>query len=360
LEQVDIAIRTAMSNKTSGGFKAEKLGKPGAGGKTSPLPYQYILGGSLLGLMLGLGLAYLLEAMDKGFRTPEEIRRQLGLPVVGHIPLLVPDEDAAARVAGGQLVPDPLLVCHYRPRSVEAEAYRAVRTALYFSVEGEGHKVIQVTSPNQGDGKSTLIGNLAIAIAQSGKKVLLVDADCRRPRQHKVFGLSPSTGLASYLSGTSDLDSGILPTVVEGLSILPCGPLPPNPAELLTSPKFPALLDELRQRYDFVLVDTPPLLAVTDPCVVAARVDGVLLTISMSRKARPQALRAREILATLGCKILGVVVNRLDRDGGSAYQSQTYGGYGYGYSYEYSSSDSQPELPTTGTVIGPSTPEEKI
>ena len=155
----------------------------------------------------------------------------------------------------------------------------------------------------------------------------------------------------------AELDSAILPTAVEDLSLLPCGPLPHNPAELLTSPRFPALLAELRQRYDFVLVDTPPLLAVTDPCVVAARVDGVLLTISMSRKARPQALRAREILATLGAKILGVVVNRLDRESGSAYQSQSYG-YGYGYSYEYTSSDSQPEMPVT-THRRP-TPEEKV
>ncbi len=334
--------------REAGGFDAQILGRPGPGGKASPNLYQFLLGGCLVGLLAGLGMAYLMEAADKSFRTPEEIRRQLGLPVVGHIPLLTPDEEAAGKIAAGQLVPDPLLCCYYRPRSVEAEAYRAVRTALYFSVDGEGHKVIQITSPNQSDGKSTLASNLAIAIAQSGKKVLLVDADCRRPRQHKVLGLSASIGLASVLTGQVDLEAAILATAVEGLSLLPCGPLPPNPAELLTSPRFPELLAELRQRYDFVLVDTPPLLAVTDPCVVAARVDGVLLTIRMSRKARPNAMRAREILATLGAKILGVVVNGLDREGGSSYQAQSYG---YTSEYADNGADVTSALTTAPQVI---------
>src|SRR5262249_50834335 len=151
--------------------------------------FQCILGGLFLGLLAGVGLGYLAESSDKSFRTPQEIRRRLGLPVVGHIPTLVGDAEAARKVQAGQDVLDPLLCSHYRPKSVEAEAYRAVRTSLYFSTQGEGHKVIQVTSPDMGDGKSTLIANLAISIAQSGKKVLLIDGDCRRPRLHKIFAL---------------------------------------------------------------------------------------------------------------------------------------------------------------------------
>jgi polysaccharide biosynthesis transport protein len=331
--------------REAGGFDAQILGRPGTGSKASPNLYQFLLGGALMGLLAGLGLAYLVEAADKSFRTPEEIRRQLGLPVVGHIPLLTPDADAVARAAAGQVGLDPLLVVHYRPRSIEAEAYRAVRTALYFSVDGEGHKVIQVTSANQGDGKSTLASNLAIAIAQSGKKVLLVDADCRRPRQHQILGVEASVGLAQVLIGQVALDAAIVATAVDGLSVLPCGPVPHNPAELLTSPRFPEILADLRQRYDFVLVDTPPLLAVTDPCVVAARVDGVLLTIRMSRKARPNAVRAREILATLGAKILGVVVNGIEREG-SAYQAQSYG-----YANYYTDTATTSAVTTTPPVV---------
>src|SRR5262249_3549316 len=143
--------------------------------------------------------------------------------------------------------------------------------------QGEGHKVIQVTSPNKGDGKSLLIANLAVSIAQSGKRVLLIDADCRRPRQHKVFNVRAESGLASVIGGMDDLPAAVVATAVPGLWLLPCGPVPPNPAELLTSPRFKHLLDEMREQYDFVLVDTPPLLAVTDPCVVAPRVDGLFL-----------------------------------------------------------------------------------
>jgi capsular exopolysaccharide synthesis family protein len=342
LEETTKRLNEMNRVREAGGFEAQILARPGTGVKVAPILYQFLLGGCLMGLLAGLGLAYLVEAADKSFRTPEEIRRRLGLPVVGHIPVLTPDPEAVRKVDAGQVVPDPLLCCHYRPRSAEAEAYRAVRTAIYFSVEGAKHKVIQVTSPNQGDGKSTLAGNLAIAMAQSGKKVLIVDADCRRPRQHKVLGLAASVGLADVLAGLTGIDDAIRATATEGLSLLPCGSLPPNPAELLTSPRFQELLGELRQRYDFVLVDTPPLLAVTDPCVVAARVDAVLLTIRMSRKCRPGAVRAREILAALGVKILGVVVNGLDREGGSGlYQADNYG-----YTEEYTDGAANPPEPS--------------
>src|SRR5262249_45123621 len=161
--------------------------------------------------------------------TPEEVRRRLGMPLVGHVPFLQPHQDAVRRAAAGESVPDPLLVTFYRPKSVEAEAYRAVRTALYFSTQGEAHKIIQVTSPKKGDGKSLLIANLAISIAQSGKRVLLVDADCRRPRLHKIFNLTATSGLASVIVHPEELPAAIQETAVPGLALLPCGPIPPNP-----------------------------------------------------------------------------------------------------------------------------------
>jgi capsular exopolysaccharide synthesis family protein len=321
--------------KDAGGFDAKVLSSPGPGIQVAPKMMMTLLAGLFLGSLAGVGLAYLADYADRGFRSSEEVRLRLGLPLVGHIPSLQPDADAAARAAGGEAILDPMLVSHYKSMSVEAESYRAVRTALYFGTQGEGHRIIQVTSPSKGDGKSLLIANLAISIAQSNKKVILVDADCRRPRQHKIFGVKAPVGLANVIAGTADLADAVQASRVANLDLLPAGPIPPNPAELLTSPRFQDLLDELRGRYDFVLVDTPPLLAVTDPCVVAARVDGLFLVIKLSRDARPKAERAREILTSLGVKVFGVIVNGITRRGGAGL----YAAERYDYTESYQETD---------------------
>jgi capsular exopolysaccharide synthesis family protein len=328
--------------RDAGGFDARPVSRPAAGGRTAPSLFYILASGLLLGTLAGAGLGYLAELSDKGFRTADEIRRRLGLAVIGHIPQLAPDEGAKAAVESGALALDPFLCTHYRPKSVDAEAYRAVRTALFFNAQGGGHNLIQVTSPDMGDGKSTLIANLAVCIAQSGKKVILVDADLRRPRIHKMLGLpSAAAGLATVIAGQDAVGDAVQQTVVPGLDVLPCGPLPPNPAELLTSPRLKELLDDLRGRYDFVLVDTPPLLAVTDPCAVAPRVDGVVLALRISKKSRPKAERAREILSTLGVKVLGVVVNGVTRGKGAA----RYGADPYDYTYgpdDYTGAEEEP------------------
>lgn len=314
----------SLVRETPGGIDAQPLSRPEAGAKIAPVAYQDLGLGLIAGLLLGAGLAYLAELSDKSFRNPAEIRNRLGLPLVGHIPFLAPDPDAERKRTAGETCPDPLLCTYYRPKSLEAEAYRAVRTALFFAAQSVGHKVIQVTSPNKSDGKSLMIANLAVMVAQSGKSVLLIDADLRRPRQHRMFGLEAPVGLAKVLAGEVEPPDAIVATGVPGLSILPCGTVPPNPSELLTSPRFNELLETVRGQYDFVLVDTPPLLAVTDPCVVAGRVDGVFLTIRLTRKGRPDAERAREILAGLNVKIIGVVVNGLARGAGGIYSPHHY------------------------------------
>ncbi len=314
------------ASRSGGGYDARVITKPAAGYQVKPVLTQSLAFGLLLGLIAGCGLASLAELTDRSFRSPAEIRRRLGLPVLGHVPPIrtgLPSErDAPSRL-------DPTLVGFLRPKSTEAEAYRGVRTQLYFSTQGRGHQVIQVTSPNPGDGKSTLAANLAVSIAQSGKRVVLVDCDFRKPRVHKLFDLpNPDVGLASVMAGDTSLDAAVRPCEVPNLSILPCGPRPANPAELLTSPSFADVLADLRGRFDFVVVDTPPVLAVSETAAVAARVDGVLLVFRMTKMARPMAERAREQLAAVGARMVGVVIN------GSAPKAEG-GGYAYGYAYRY-------------------------
>lgn len=360
VEEISKRLQSAGLVKDFGGYDARVIASPTAGKKVEPNVLVVFPLAALFGLLGGLGLAYVAEVSDKSFRTPEEIRRRLGLPVVGHIPFLKLSEKELQKANGACL--DPMLCTHYRSQSPEAEAFRGLRTALYFSTRGSGHKVIQVTSPDAGDGKTTLAANLAVSIAQAGKKVLLIDADLRKPRLHKVFGLSSATGLSSVIAGEEELQDAIQQSAVPRLWLLPSGPLPHNPAELLTSPHFKAILDSIREHtkfYDFVLIDTPPLLAVTDPCVVAPHVDGVLLTIRISKNGRPHAERAKEILGTLGAKILGVVVNGVSQHGSGAYGYGDYR-YGYGYATNYSNGeDGGGAPPVNGAVEAPGKPGEE-
>ena len=313
-----------------GGYEAETIAPPAVGTKIYPKPTLIFSLAAFLGLLAGFGLAYLAELADHSFRTPEEIRRYLSLPVVGHIPFFRLKDQEGAQAAAGDTGLDPVLYTVYHPKSQEAESFRGVRTSLFFSTRSEGFKVIQVTSPDTGDGKTTLAANLAVSIAQSAKKVLLIDADFRRPRIHKLFNIHTQQGLTSVIAGEAEPDNVIQPTAIPGLFALPCGPIPQNPAELLTLSHFGKVLAVLREKFDYVIIDTPPLLAVTDPCMVAPYVDAVMLTVRISKNVKPHASRAKEILATLGAKVLGVVVNGVGPDGG-AYG---YNNYRYGYTYK--------------------------
>lgn len=310
--------------RDSGGFEVRVLSRPGAGGKISPIFQQDMSMGLMLGLLVGVGLAYLADLADKSFRSPDEIRKQMGLPLVGHIPFFQPDPETSQRRASGDSTIDPMLCTYFKPKSIDSEAYRAVRTSMFFATQGQGLKVIQVTSPNKGDGKSLLISNLAITTAQSGKRVLLIDADCRRPRQHKVFNVRNDVGLVNVLNGAAAPADGVHETVIPGLFVMGSGPIPPNPSELLVSPRFKELLDGFREEFDYVFVDTPPLLAVTDPCIVAGKVDGLFLAIRLTRKGRPDAERAREILQALNVRTFGIVVNGVTRTNGGLYSAAAY------------------------------------
>jgi capsular exopolysaccharide synthesis family protein len=319
LQEVDLV-------KDYGGYSTQIVSPATIGVQVEPKAANILALAFLLGAIAGFSVGYLAEISDKSFRSPEEIHSFLGLPVVGHIPLMERDD----RNAADPSVIDPLIYVHHEPKSVEAEAYREVRTALYFSARGGGNRVIQITSPDPGAGKTTLAANLAVSIAQSGRKVLLVDADFRRPRLHKIFAVRDGEGLSSVLAGETELADAVKPCL-PCLSILPCGKRPANPAELLTSSQFSDLVHVMREQYEFVLLDTPPLLVVTDPCVVAARVDGVFMIIQVARNGRPGTQRSMELLSSIGAKVLGIVVNRVTHKGASKN-----GYYRSHYRYQYS------------------------
>jgi len=303
------------------------------------LPVILLIGG-LLGSLTGFGLGCLVELADKTFHNPDEIMKQLQVPLIGHIPVI----GQSKRYLVENSLIEPIVCTYHRPKSQVSEAFRAVRTALYFNTQGKNHSVIQVTSPTPGDGKSTLASNLAVSIAQSGKRVLLVDADMRRPRQHSTFGISSKVGFATVLSGQSQWREVMFECEeIEGLTLMPCGAKPYNPAELSSSPQVKVLIEEMREEFDFVIIDTPPLLAVTDPCPIAARVDGVVLCLRIKKNVRVSAERATEMISNLGAKCIGLVVNGVGAQSGygsqytyGAYRAgYSYNGYGYGYGYGY-------------------------
>lgn len=310
-------------------IRVTTLQHAGIGEKVAPSIAKCLAAGSLLGFMAGFGLGYLVEMFDKTFRSPQEVSKTLQLPMIGHIP-----EIQVEPIDGSKL--SEVLIAHHKPKSPLSENFRAIRTALYFSTSGGQHRVIQTTSPVPGDGKSTLTANLAVTIAQSNKRVLLLDADFRRPTMHKLFGTTNHVGLASVVAGEASPEHAIQETEVPNLSVMACGPRPDNPSELLTSPEFESLIKVLREQYDFVLIDTPPVLAVTDPGIVSARVDGVIMALRIRKNGRPSAVRARKILTDLDANILGIVVNGIDhRSGSYGYYSSYRRGYGYGYGYKY-------------------------
>jgi capsular exopolysaccharide synthesis family protein len=294
----------------------------------------------LLGSLLGFGLGCLVELADKTFHNPDQITKYLQVPLIGHVPVI----GQGKRYLVENSLIEPMVCTYHRPKSQVSEAFRAVRTALYFNTQGKQHSVIQVTSPTPGDGKSTLASNLAVSIAQSGKRVLLVDADMRRPRQHSTFGISSRVGFATVLSGQSEWrDCMFECEEIEGLTVMPCGAKPQNPAELSSSPQVKILIEEMREEFDFVIIDTPPMLAVTDPSPIAARVDGVVLCIRIKKNVRVSAERSTQMLQNLGANCIGLVVNGVGAQSGygsqytyGAYRAgYSYNGYGYGYGYGY-------------------------
>lgn len=338
----------------SGDLKVFPLDTAKLGYQFAPSMPKSLLMGGFLGCMLAAGLVFLREMSDRSYHSALDISEHLRLPVIGHIPVL---KRYKQKDAGEANVLDPRMVTVHQGNGSKSEAFRAIRTALYFSNQASGDQVIQVTSPTPGDGKSTIAANLAVSIAQSGRSVLLIDADLRRPRVGDLFGMECEHGLAWAIDQMADrktdeeLDCGeaIHETMVPNLSIMMAGERPDNPAELLASTSFERLLSLLRGKFDMIILDSPPMLAVSDPSNIVRRVDGVVMVVRLRKNIKPSVAQATRMLETLEANVLGVVVNGVgSRQAGSYGRASDQEGYAnsglsyrYGYGYSYGPSSGQ-------------------
>jgi capsular exopolysaccharide synthesis family protein len=315
---------------------------------SSPKKFRNLLLALFLGLFGGVGLALVVEYLDNSVKSVEDVERYSGLPTLGVVPAFGENSGAYGYYYAYQSgeyghkkkelekksekeaeeKPRSIeLITHFAPESAFAESYRSLRTALLLSSPQSNLRAIIVTSPLPSEGKSVTISNLAVSLAQMGKKVLLVDADLRRPKQHRIFNLKNHDGLTNYLALDLDPEKLVKTTIVPSLQLINSGPIPPNPAELLSSDKMAGLLEKLREGFDFILIDTPPILTVTDAQIVGKMADGLVLVIQAERTPREALSQAREILDMLRLKTLGVVINYLSLDTRGYYYRHYYRRY---------------------------------
>ncbi|MEN6426566.1 MAG: polysaccharide biosynthesis tyrosine autokinase [Phycisphaerales bacterium] len=291
-------------------------------GVQAPTQMARVMGiGLVLGLMVGGGLAFLRDWRDQRVRSADEITAILGVPILGAVPT-IPRRGIIRRGPRGRLA------MHTR----EFEAYRSIRTALFFGTACDDAKTLLVTSPGPLEGKTTLVSNLGVAMARAGQKTLIIDADLRKPMQHRVFSKKGhGKGLVDVLAGTAVLEEAVRPTDVEGLDVLESGPIVPNPSELLGSDAFWTVFERLKGRYDRILVDSPPVGIVADAQILAARCGLTLLVLRAQRSSRLTTQRARDALSTVSARVVGAVVNDVPR-GDTRYSHYGSGAYSYYHS----------------------------
>jgi succinoglycan biosynthesis transport protein ExoP len=309
----------------------------------------------LVGLIGGIGLALLREYLDNTVKTPDDIEMLAKLPSLAVVPAFgaANGNRRGLRLLKGASSnahqPHIELVSHHLPKSQTSEAFRALRTALLLSQAEHPPQVILVTSALPREGKTTAAANLAVTLAQLGDRTVLVDADLRKPGVGRVLSLGDGqfAGLSSYLAGVSSLD---LVTVrhpaVDNLSAIPTGPLPPNPADLLSSHRMADAIAELRKRFKFVVIDTPPVMAVTDAVILSVQSDGVLIVVRSGETPKVAFTRTRDLLASVKCRVLGVVLNAVDSSAPDYYYSYRYYPYSYGYG-----ADLAPDLASEEAVL---------
>jgi polysaccharide biosynthesis transport protein len=287
--------------------------------------------GLLLGLACGMGLAFVLESLDTSIRNMEELGAISTLPALGTIPLQLSNNGSLRKrlktVSSGSEMPEaPALVTYARPRSEAAEAYRALRTSILLSSFGAPPKVILVTSAMPQEGKTTISANSALVLAQRGSRVLLLDADLRRPGIDKLFGIKARGGLSTLISGVEKFEDVLVQSAeVPNLWILPAGPIPPQPAELLSSSVMKEYVIRWRSEFDHIIIDTPPCLSVTDAVVLSPEADRVILVARAGKTSKLALRRACDLLLRVNARVMGIVLNAIDVRSGHGYY-YTYGG----------------------------------
>jgi capsular exopolysaccharide synthesis family protein len=307
-----------------------------------------LLLGLMLGLAGGIGLVFVLESLDTSIRTMEEISAISTLPALGMIPLQLSSNGAFRKrlspvtAEADKHESSPHLVTYERPKSEAAEAYRSLRTSILLSSYGGPPKVILVTSALPQEGKTTISANSALVLAQRGGRVLLIDADLRRPGIDKVFGFRSRGGLSTLISGGDKSEDVIVPFPdVPNLWILPAGPIPPQPAELLGSSVMRDHLARWRNEFDHVIIDTPPCLSVTDAVVLSPEVDRVILVARAGKTTKLALRRACDLLLQVNARVMGIVLNALNMRAGEGYYY-----YSGRYSDHYYNEDTREDKPT--------------
>ena len=298
------------------------------GGPYKPNVKMNLLLAMVVGLFLGVGLAFFFEYLDNTIKTPEDVEQLIRLPSLGMVPEL--SYEKRKRSEKGAFYPVEL-VTHGHPKSVLSEAYRNIRTSILLSFSEKPPKKIVVTSANPFEGKTTTVINTAIALSQTGAQVVVIDGDMRKPRVHKIFegDGENGTGLSNYLSGIADLKMIVKRTEVPNLYYIPAGPIPPNPSELLGSKLFTTMLQALGVKFDHIVLDSPPVLGFADAAIISSAIDGVILVAAGGKTPKETLQHAKEALLQVNAKILGVVINRVD------IQKSYYGYYYYRYHYYY-------------------------
>lgn len=308
-----------------------------------PKKQRNLAAGLIVGLILGISLAFVQEALDSSVRTTEEAERLVNAPALAVIPA-ESNGNRRKQLSGGRPVtpagPDSVgLAVLKRPSSPLAESFRILRTSVLLSTAPRPPQTLLVTSAQVGEGKTSSATNLAMSFAQRGGQVLIIDADLRRPSIAKTMGIPPDKGLSSFLTGAHSLDEVLIQYErVPNLWVLPAGPRPPDPAELLSSQMMETTLKDLMKRFTQIVIDSPPLLLVTDAVVLSAMVDGVILVVASGTTARGALTRAHRILENAGSRVLGIVLNKVDMRFDTYYGSY-YGSYHQSYYDELSVSN---------------------
>ena len=305
-------VRLAEAQATSGIVVAQEAEAPTA--PVRPRTAANTALAAVVGALLALGMAFFIEYLDDTVKSPDDVEQVAQVPTLGLI----------ARIEGKE--PDQKLITAHTPRSPISEAYRVLRTNIQFGSVDRPLSSLLVTSGHPTEGKSTTAANLAIAMAQSGKRVVLVDSDLRRPVQHTYFEVSDSFGLTTaLLDGQAPVENHLQSTEIENLRVMSSGPPAPNPAELLGSQRMAQVLDELKQHADILILDSSPLMVVTDPVLLARQVDGTLVVADAGKTRRAVLARSLDVLRAANVHLLGVALNRI---------SISHAGY-YAYAYQY-------------------------